>query len=107
MYACMYMCVPEEVDVVLLQNAQMYGAMGWLRLVGSIKLYVTFAQEPYKSDNILQKRLIEPMKRDNSLQKRPIIQSILLTVATSYSDHDVGAHLCISLFVCWCGCMYV
>jgi len=39
--------------------------MGWLRSVGSIELYVTFAQEPNKKDNILQ--------------KRPIILSILLT----------------------------
>ena len=44
------------------------GVMGWLRLVGSIKLQVSFAKEPYKRDNILQKRLI--------------ILLILLTVAT-------------------------
>jgi len=42
--------------------------MGWLWLVGSIKLQVSFAKEPYKIDDILQ--------------KRPIILSILLTVAT-------------------------
>jgi len=30
--------------------------MGWLRLVGSLKLYVFFAKEPYKRDYILQKR---------------------------------------------------
>jgi len=30
--------------------------MGWLWLVGSIKLYVSFAKEPYKRDDILQKR---------------------------------------------------
>jgi len=30
--------------------------MGWLRSVGSIKLYVSSAKEPYKRDNILQKR---------------------------------------------------
>jgi len=41
--------------------------MEWLRLVGSIKLKVSFSKEPYKRDNILQ--------------KRPIIVSILLTVA--------------------------
>ena len=29
---------------------------GWLQLVGSLKLYVTFAKEPYKRDYILQKR---------------------------------------------------
>ena len=45
-------------------------AMGWLWLVGSIKLQVSFAKEPYKRDDILQ--------------KRPIILSILLTVATPY-----------------------
>ena len=32
------------------------GAMGWLRLVGSLKLQVTFAKEPYQRDYILQKR---------------------------------------------------
>ena len=42
--------------------------MGWLRLVGSIKLQVSFAKEPYKRDAILH--------------KRPIIQSILLTITT-------------------------
>jgi len=42
--------------------------MGWLQLVVSIQLYVSFAKEPYKRDDILQ--------------KRPIISSILLTVAT-------------------------
>ena len=44
--------------------------VGWLRLVGSIKLWVSFAKEPYKRDYILQ--------------KRPVILSILLTIATSY-----------------------
>ena len=32
--------------------------MGWLRLVGSLKLQVSFAKEPYKRDHILQKRPI-------------------------------------------------
>jgi len=44
--------------------------MGWLQLVGSIKLQVSFAKEPYKRDDILQ--------------KRPVILSMLLTVATPY-----------------------
>jgi len=42
--------------------------MGWLQLVGSIKLLGSFAKEPYRRDYILQ--------------KRPTILSILLTVAT-------------------------
>jgi len=43
-------------------------SMGWLRLVGSLKLQVSFAKEPYKRDHILQ--------------KRPIILRRLLVVAT-------------------------
>jgi len=31
-------------------------SMGWLWIVGLIKLYVSFAKESYKRDNILQKR---------------------------------------------------
>ena len=45
--------------------------MGWLWLVGSIKLQVASAREPYKIDDILQ--------------KRPLILSILLTVAIPYT----------------------
>jgi len=41
---------------------------GWLRLVGSLKLYVSFAKEPNKRDYILQ--------------KIPIILRSLLIVAT-------------------------
>ena len=44
--------------------------MGWLWLVGSTKLEVSFAKEPYG--------------RDDVLQKRPLILWILLTVATPY-----------------------
>ena len=77
-----------------------FAAMGWLWLVGSIKLYVSFAKEPYK--------------RNYVLQKRPIILSILLIVATPYSQvetkldstrnmthyfyHDVGLTLINLLF---------
>ena len=34
------------------------GAMGWLRLVDTLNLQVSFAKEPYKRDDILQKRTI-------------------------------------------------
>ena len=33
-------------------------AMGWLRLVGSLKLQVSFAKETYKRDYIMPKRTI-------------------------------------------------
>jgi len=42
--------------------------MGWLRLVGPLKLQVSLAKEPYKRDYILQ--------------KRPVILRSLLIVAT-------------------------
>ena len=45
--------------------------MGWLRWVGSLKWKVSLAKEPYKRDDILQ--------------KRPIILRSLLIVATPYS----------------------
>jgi len=44
--------------------------MGWLKLAGSLKLYVTFAKEPCRKDYILQ--------------KRPIILRSLLIEATPY-----------------------
>jgi len=48
--------------------------MGWLRLVGSIKIWVSFAKETYKRDDILQ--------------NRPMIVSILLTVATPLASES-------------------
>jgi len=30
--------------------------MGWVRFVGSLEIYVSFAKEPYKRDDILRKR---------------------------------------------------
>ena len=55
-----------------------YPHMGWLRLSGSLKSQVSFAKEPYK--------------RDDNLQKKPMILSSLLIVATPYSK--TNAHLC-------------
>jgi len=52
--------------------------MGWLRLVGSWKSYVSFAKEPYERDDILQ--------------KRPIILRGLLIVATSYAQTYFAQH---------------
>jgi len=49
-------------------SARLGGHIKWLWFVGSIKLKFSFAKEPYKRDNILQ--------------KRPTYLSILLTIAT-------------------------
>jgi len=56
-------------------------------LVGSIKLWVSFAKKPYKRDNILQ--------------KRPIIVSILLTEATPISGHIPNLYIS-SSYICKC-----
>ena len=61
-----------------------YKGMGWLRLVGSLKLQVFFAKEPYQKDYILR--------------KRPIILRRLLIVTTPY----VQTSRCLSnVFFCF------
>jgi len=57
---------PEK-EICLMQQVRA-GGMGWIRLVGSLKLLFPFAKEPYK--------------RDYVLQKKPIISRSLLMVAT-------------------------
>jgi len=79
--------------------------MGWLRLVGSLRLQVSFAKEPYKRDCILQERFF-------------ILRSLLI-VATPYVIHMWLIHMwcdisytansvtvCISI-VCVCLCVCV
>jgi len=84
-------------------------AMGGLRLVGSSRLYVSFAKEPYKRDYILQKRHI-------------ILRSVLI-VATPYqlpkralaglvfefccTIDRVGWYVCIYTCVYIYICMYI
>jgi len=52
-------CLIDTTDVYTCNHISIYRAyMGWLRLVGSLKLQVSFAREPYKRDYILQKRPI-------------------------------------------------
>jgi len=53
--------------------------MGWLRLVGSLKLYVSFAE--YR---LFYRAL---------LQKRPIILRSLLIVATPYTEKADGTKI--------------
>ena len=61
---------------------------GWLWSVGSMKLYVSFAKEPYKRDNILQ--------------KRPVILSILLTVAAPYLLQLIDVEFVFSIHLLRC-----
>ena len=65
-------------------------AMGWLRLAGSLKLKVSFAKEPYKRDDILQKRLV-------------ILRSLLIVATLYMNSSDVDsiyvAHAFDSIYV--------
>jgi len=53
-----YICVHIRKDLERLQWKQRGPSMGWLRWVGSLKIYASFAKEPYKRDYIWQKRPI-------------------------------------------------
>jgi len=66
-YFCMYTCAFTR-NVYIQAVSESTCIMGWLRLVGFLKVYVSFAKEPYQ--------------RDNVLQKRPMILRSLLFVAT-------------------------
>ena len=74
--------------------------MGWLRLVGSLKLQVSFVKKPYKRGDILQ--------------KRPVILRSLLIEATPYfvgtaempeSRAAVYVGGCVCVYVCVCVCV--
>jgi len=73
--------------------------MGSLPIVGSLKLQVSFAKEPYKKDDILQ--------------KRPMILRSLWIVATPYQTRfDFEKRHCKLgcihvVFVCVCACVCV
>jgi len=60
-----------------------YTDMGWLQWVGSLKLQVSFAKEPYKRDDILQ--------------KRPILWRSLPIVATPFAIHVWIREFCAQL----------
>ena len=59
--------------------------MGWLRLVGSIKLQVSFAKETYKRDYILQKRhnFMDPTDRSHPVTAAPMRNLSYLCVRCS------------------------
>ena len=48
--------LPETLFATHFRDTLSHAHMGWLRLVGSLKLQVSSAKEPYERDDILQKR---------------------------------------------------
>jgi len=63
-------------------------ALGWLRLVGFLKWYVSFAKEPCKRDYILQKRPTTLKERTN--RSHPI-----------WGIHKGREFVCADRFSCW------
>ena len=79
---CVCVCECVCVDVSDLQLN-----IRWFWSVGSIKSKVSFAKEPYKTDDILQ--------------KRPVILSIPLTAATPYANFSsLSSAWCVRVCVC-------
>jgi len=100
-YICIYIYIYIYISTHLYVHTHIH--MGWLRLVGSIKLKDFFAE--YR---LFYRAL---------LQKRPIISSILLSVATPYSASDtscvstykksVHMYTLIYIYICICTHLYV
>jgi len=83
-YLCMYICVIIR-NVYIQAVSESTCMMGWLRLVGFLKLYVSLAKEPYQRDNILQ--------------RRPMILRSLILVATT-STHQPIFIIYIYIYTC-------
>jgi len=66
--------------------------MGWLRLVGSLKLQVSFAKGPHKRDDILQKRPI--ILWSLLIEATPYLQCIC-----TYVNADICIHVCIYIYI--------
>jgi len=89
MCVCVCVCVREREREREREKGLLTLYIGWLRLVGSFKVKVFFATEPYKRDNILQ--------------KSPIILRSLLIVATpnSFDQGEVYTYIYyIYTFIC-------
>jgi len=83
-YACTYMLYTCKHVHTMLCKVSTSTGMGWLPLVGSLKLQVSFAKEPYKRDDILQTRCI-------------ILRSLLIVV-TPFSGQSIYIYIPAYLF---------
>jgi len=79
--------------------------MGWLRLVGSLKVKVSNAREPYKRDDILQKRPI--ILRSLLIVATPYVYISTYTYTYVYVDLCVYLHIHIHMYVEVCVCVCV
>ena len=67
--------------------------MGWLWFVGSLKLQVSFAKEPYKRDDILQETFHFKETTNRSC-------SVSLCVFCLYSVRDMYTFVCSYVYLC-------
>jgi len=92
--------------------------MGWLRLVGSLKLQVFFAKEPYKRDWILPKETYnfkESTNRSHPICINPYIRTNILTYTHTNMKINICMYVCTYIPNCQCSrtnmwtniCMYV
>ena len=66
-------------------------AMGWLRLVGSLKLQVSFAKEPYKKELYSAKETYnfkEPTNRSNPIAPCPLLHCFLSNISKKNSPKE-------------------
>jgi len=73
--------------------------MGWLRFVGSLKLQISFAMQPYKIDDILQNRPI--IFKDTTNRSHPIASETHCVMHPMNHMHtdthtDTHTHACAS-----------
>jgi len=103
MYMCIYMCVGERESANTYIHMYTHGlvtkngsdVMGWLWLVGSLKLQVSFAKEPYKRDDILQETFHFKETTNRSC-------SVSLCVFCLYSVRDMYTFVCSYVYICVC-----
>ena len=78
---CKHGAIDKMNELALLENCSGCDCMGWLRLVGSSKLQVSFAKEPYKRDH-----LVGAYRRIHSFVRVPNV------VPTAYKYMCINAH---------------
>ena len=83
--------------------------MGWQQLVGTLKLQVSFAKEPYQRDGILQKRLIITLclSHKHACCVSSVKHTVCVFVCETHSvcvcvKHTVCVFVCETQCVCLC-----
>jgi len=106
-YTYLYMW-RKSVNACIRGDLLQYILMGWLRLVGSWKLYVSFVKEPYKRDLDSTKEtynLKEPTKRSHPIPKCACMYTYMYIYTQKYYIHTHENVICFHAHVKIC-CIY-